>query len=116
MNVKKLIKNQVTVVLLIGLMLIVGFSLFSSLAAAKQISTQEGLQLLKGDSVVEVVTTDGDQRVDMKLSKEFEGAKDVQFYYNSARADEVIAAINEADPKDGFNDVVPRPGFLDGLL
>ena len=116
MNVKKLIKSPVTVILLIGLMLIVGFSLFSSLAAAKQISTQEGLELLKGDSVVEVTTTDGDQRVDMKLSKEFDGAKDVQFYYNSARADEVIAAINASDPKDGFNDVVPRPSFLDGLL
>ena len=46
MNVKKLIKSPVTVILLIGLMLIVGFSLFSSLAAAKQISTQEGLELL----------------------------------------------------------------------
>jgi len=116
MDFKKITRNPLFYVLLIGVFLIVGFSLISSLNGAKQISTQEGLELLKGDTVTEVVNTDGDQRVDMKLSKEYEGASDVQFYYVTARADEVVDAINAADPKDGFNDEVPRATWFDGFL
>lgn len=116
MDFKKITRNPLFYVLLIGVFLIVGFSLISSLNGAKQISTQEGLELLKGDTVTEVVNTDGDQRVDMKLSKDYEGASDVQFYYVSARADEVVDAINAADPKDGFNDAVPRATWFDGFI
>jgi cell division protease FtsH len=69
MDVKKITRNPLFYVLLIGVFLIVGFSLISTLGGAKQISTQEGLELLKGDTVTEVLNTDGDQRVDMTLSK-----------------------------------------------
>ncbi|MDA4895650.1 ATP-dependent zinc metalloprotease FtsH, partial [Streptomyces sp. MS2A] len=86
------------------------------LGAAKQVSTKEGLELLGKGTVTEVVMTDGDQRVDMKLSKPFEGAESVQFYYVSERAGEVIDAVNSADPKDGFNDAVPQPTWFDGFL
>ena len=116
MNVKKITRTPLFYVVLIGLFLIVGFVLISSLGGAKQITTQQGLELLKGNTVTEVVTTDGDQRVDLTLSKEFEGAKEVQFYYVSARADEVVSAVAAADPKDGFNDSVPRPSWFGGFL
>lgn len=116
MNFKKITRNPLFYVLVIGVLLIVGFSLISSLQGAKQISTQQGLELLEGGTVSEVVTTDGDQRVDMTLSKAFEGSTDVQFYYVSARADEVVAAIDAAAPKDGFNDAVPRATWFDGFL
>jgi cell division protease FtsH len=116
MDFKKITRNPLVYVLLIGVLLIVGFSLISSLGGAKQISTQQGLELLSGDTVTEVVNTDGDQRVDMTLSSPFEGAPDVQFYYVSARATEVVEAINAADPKDGFNDAVPRATWFDGFL
>jgi len=116
MNFKKITRNPLFYVLLIGIFLIVGFSLISSLGGAKQISTQEGLKLLGGSTVTEVLNTDGDQRVDMKLSEPYEGASDVQFYYVSARAAEVVDAINTADPADGFNDAVPRPSWFDGFL
>ncbi|HWI31099.1 MAG TPA: ATP-dependent zinc metalloprotease FtsH [Microbacterium sp.] len=116
MDFKKITRNPLIYVLLIGVFLIVGFSLISTLGGAKQVSTQEGLELLRGDTVTEVLNTDGDQRVDMKLSKEYEGASDVQFYYVTARAAEVVDAINAADPADGFNDAVPKPNWFDGLL
>lgn len=116
MDFKKITRNPLFYVLLIGVFLIVGFSLISSLNGAKQISTQEGLELLGGDTVVEVVNTDGDQRVDMTLAEEYEGATDVQFYYVSARAEEVVQAIDAADPKDGFNDAVPRATWFDGFI
>ena len=62
------------------------------------------------------MNTDGDQRVDMTLSKAFEGSENVQFYYVEARAEEVVSAINAAEPKDGFNDAVPRATWFDGIL
>ncbi|MFY9713432.1 MAG: ATP-dependent zinc metalloprotease FtsH [Microbacterium sp.] len=116
MDVKKITRNPLIYVALIGVLLFGGFLLISNLGAPQQISTKEGLELLAGSSVTEVVNTDGDQRVDMTLSKPFKGAENVQFYYVTARADEVVTAINEADPKDGFNDAVPRATWFDGFL
>ncbi|MDQ1205461.1 ATP-dependent Zn protease [Microbacterium sp. SORGH_AS 862] len=116
MDFKKITRNPLLYVLVIGLFLIVGFSLISSLGAAKQITTQQGLELLSGSTVTEVTNTDGDQRVDLKLSQPYEGANDVQFYYVGARADEVVQAIDAAKPSDGYNDVVPRATWFDGLI
>ena len=49
MDIKKITRNPLFYVLMIGFLLIVGFSLISSLGGAKQISTQEGLELLDGE-------------------------------------------------------------------
>jgi len=116
MDLKKITRSPVFYVLMIGFLLVVGFSLISSLGGPKQISTQEGLELLAGSTVTEVTNTDGDQRVDMKLSEPYEGSTDVQFYYVQARADEVVAAVDEAEPSEGFNDAVPRATWFDGFL
>ncbi|ALX66302.1 ATP-dependent zinc metalloprotease FtsH [Microbacterium sp. XT11] len=116
MDVKKLTRNPLIYVALIGLLLFGGFLLISTLGAPKQITTQEGLKLLAGQTVTEVVNTDGDQRVDMTLSKPYEGAEAVQFYYVEARAADVVKAIDEANPKEGFNDAVPRATWFDGFL
>ena len=116
MDFKKLTRNPLVYIVLIGVLMIAGFSLISSLTGAKTITTQEGLTLLSGSTVTEVQNTDGDNRVDMKLSKAFEGSTDVQFYYVSARADDVVAAIDKAKPKDGFDDVVPQGSWWGSLL
>ena len=116
MDLKKITRNPLFYVLMIGFLLVVGFSLISSLGGAKQISTQEGLKLLDGGTVTEVTNTDGDQRVDMKLSEPYEGSSDVQFYYVQARADEVVEAVNAAEPSEGFNDAVPRTTWFDGFI
>src|SRR6187402_2761523 len=116
MDLKKITRNPLFYVLMIGFLLVVGFSLISSLGGAKQISTQQGLELLEGGTVTEVTTTDGDQRVDMTLSEPYEGATDVQFYYVQARADEVVDAVDAAEPADGFNDAVPRATWFDGFI
>ncbi|MFT4260283.1 ATP-dependent zinc metalloprotease FtsH [Microbacterium sp.] len=116
MDVKKLTRNPLIYAALIGVLFVGGFLLISNLAGPKQITTQEGLELLAGNTVTEVVNTDGDQRVDMTLSKEFEGSKTVQFYYVEARAADVVAAIDEASPKEGYNDAVPRASWFDGFL
>ena len=47
MDIKKITRNPLFYVLMIGFLLVVGFSLISSLGGAKQISTQEGLELAR---------------------------------------------------------------------
>ncbi|UJP09133.1 ATP-dependent zinc metalloprotease FtsH [Microbacterium sp. KUDC0406] len=116
MDVKKVSRNPLIYVALIGLLLFGGFLLISNLSAPQTITTQEGLKLLEGTTVTKVITTDGDQRVDMELSKAFKDSTAVQFYYTQARADEIVTAVNAADPKDGFNDVVPQPSWFSGFL
>lgn len=116
MNVKKITRNPLIYVLLIGVLLVVGFSLLSNLGGPRQVSTQEGLELLSGDTVQQVTITDRDQRVDLTLSEAYEDATSVQFYYVDARAAEVVDAVEGAEPEDGYNDVVPQPSFFDGLL
>jgi cell division protease FtsH len=116
MDFKKIARNPLVYVIMVGVLLVVGFSLISSLGGAKQISTQEGLQLLKGGTVTKVVNTDGDQRVDMTLSQPYEGSTDVQFYYVGARADEVVQAVDAANPSDGYNDAVPKASWFDGFI
>jgi cell division protease FtsH len=117
MDVKKVSRNPLIYVALIGALLFAGFLLISNLSAPTQVTVQQGLELLKGDTVTKVVNTDGDQRVDLTLSKEFEGAKNVQFYYVEARADQVVEAIDAAEIKaKDVNDVVPRATWFDGFL
>ena len=116
MDVKKITRNPLTYVVLIGLLLIGGFMLITNLGSSSQVSTQEGLDLLKGGTVTKVVNTDGDQRVDMTLSKPYKGAETVQFYYVQARAADVVSAIDDAAPKDGYNDSVPKASWFDGFL
>lgn len=116
MNVKKLSRNPFVYVVLIGVLLIVGMTLISSLTGAKQITTQEGLTLLGGDTVTQATLTDGDQRVDLTLSSAFEGATNVQFYYVEQRADEVVQAVDDAAPEDGYNDVVPQTSWFGSLI
>lgn len=116
MDFKKIARNPIVYVIMVGVLLVVGFSLISSLGGAKQISTQQGLELLKGGTVTKVLNTDGDQRVDMTLSQPFEGSTNVQFYYVGARANEVVSAVNDAKPSDGFNDAVPRASWFDGFI
>jgi len=116
MNVKKITRNPLIYVLLVGVLLVMGFSLLQGMGGPRQISTQEGLELLAGDTVTQATITDGDQRVDLTLSKAYEDATSVQFYYVSARADEVVDAVNDAAPADGYNDEVPQPSIFSGLL
>ncbi|BDV29544.1 ATP-dependent zinc metalloprotease FtsH [Microbacterium terricola] len=116
MDFKKITRNPLFYVLIIGLFLIVGFSLISTLGGTKQITTQQGLELLSGDTVTEATITDGDQRVDLTLSEEFEGSSKVQFYYVAARGEEVVEAVNASDPEDGFDDAVPQPSWLGSIF
>jgi cell division protease FtsH len=94
----------------------VGSSLLN-IGGFKEISTQHGLELLEGETVSEATLTQGDNRVDLVLDKaDGENGTMVQFYFLDARAEDVVAAVDAADPSDGFSDKVPQPSFWGSLL
>jgi cell division protease FtsH len=81
----------------------------------KEISTQQGLSLLSGGTVDSAKIVDGEQRVDLTLSKaDGDNGKQVQFYYVQPRGTEIVEAINAADVK--FDDEVPQTNFFTSLL
>ncbi|WP_437582780.1 ATP-dependent zinc metalloprotease FtsH [Paramicrobacterium sp. CJ85] len=108
MNLKRIFKGPIPYILLAVVVFWIGSSLLN-LGGYKEISTDEGLDLLKGDTVTQAVITQGDNRVDLTLNKaDGDNGKMVQFYFVDARANAVIDAVSDASPKDGFNDEVPQ--------
>jgi cell division protease FtsH len=112
---KRIFKGPFPYLILAGLAVWIGLTLLLP-AGFKGISTQEGLDLLKGDNVESAKIIDGEQRVDLVLKKaDGDNGTEVQFYYVAPRGAEVVAAINDADLKD-FNDEVPQTNFFVSLI
>lgn len=120
---KKLFKGPLVYFILAPLIVLLGWSLLAG-GGMKEISTQEGLELITDGKAEKVTMIDGDQRVNVELTKaDKEFGKEVFFYYVSQRGDAVVNAVTEAAPEGGFTDEVPKPnpwlsmlGFLIPLL
>jgi cell division protease FtsH len=113
MDFKRIFKGPIVWIVLGALALLLGFNLLN-VNGFREITTQEGLDLLRGNSVEEVKIVDIEQRVDIVLSEPFEASERVQFYYVAPRGEEVLNAINASDAK--FDDEVPQANFFTSLL
>ncbi|UWX97218.1 ATP-dependent zinc metalloprotease FtsH [Arthrobacter zhaoxinii] len=70
-----------------------------SVSGAKQVDTKEGLELLNGSDVTQAKIYDGEQRVDLTLegnAAKDQGTSDVQFYFSTARGEEIVQAVNDS--------------------
>jgi cell division protease FtsH len=82
----------------------------------QRIDTSVGLELLAGVTVDQVKIVDGEQRVDLKLTKAHKDkGKLVRFYYVQPQGPDVVAAIERADPGGGYNSEVPTQSWLSSL-
>ncbi|MCY7290419.1 MAG: ATP-dependent metallopeptidase FtsH/Yme1/Tma family protein, partial [Cryobacterium sp.] len=116
MKVKKLLRGPLLYILLAIVAVWVGSSLIT-MSGFKEIPTQQGLEFLKDGKVSEAKIVDGEQRVDLTLLKaDAELGEQVQFYYVTPRGEEVITAVTNANPKDGFTDEVPQSSWFLSLL
>ncbi|CAN5313831.1 ATP-dependent zinc metalloprotease FtsH [soil metagenome] len=114
MDFKRIFRGPVIWIILGVAGLIAAFSLLNG-NSFREISTQEGLALLDGDTVKTVKIVDGEQRVDLTLDKAYEDSgESVQFYYVAPRGEEVIAAITASNAK--FDDEVPQTSWFTSLL
>lgn len=90
------------------------------------IKTSEGIALLEGDTVRRVQITEGTQEVRLWLSKETTTidssgkqrpvGKTVEFEYVEAQAAEVARLAKSAQPKLGYNSVVPQTSMLSSII
>ncbi|GAA3794607.1 ATP-dependent zinc metalloprotease FtsH [Cellulomonas soli] len=120
MNLKRLVRGPILWIVLAVVLLWVGASTLAT-PSVQRIDTSDGLALLADGKVTQAKVTEGDQRVDLTLSKDFVKDEDnygtsVQFYYVVPQGPDVIAAIAKADPKDGYTSEVPQTSWWTSLL
>jgi cell division protease FtsH len=112
---KSLIKGPLPYVLIGALVVVIGVSLLTS-GGFRPITTQQGLDLLRGNQVASATIIDGEQRVDLELRSAFEGlGSQVQFYYVAPRGEEIVAAVTNSDVAE-FTDEVPTTNWFVSLL
>lgn len=115
MDFKRIFRGPIIYIVLAIAAVWIGSTLLTG-SGFREISTQEGLDLLKGNTVESAKIVDGEQRVDLTLTKaDGDNGKLVQFYYVQPRGTEVVEAINTANLKD-FDDEVPQTNFFTSLL
>lgn len=113
MNLKRFFRGPIIYILLALVVVSVGFSLLSG-PGFKEISTREGLALLKDDKVASAKIVDAEQRVDLTLTAAGTKGKQVQFHYASARGSDIVKAVDSSGAK--YDDEVDKGNWLMSLL
>src|SRR5687768_9005223 len=115
MDLKRIFRGPIIYIVLAIAAVWIGSTLLTG-SGFREVSTQQGLDLLRGNTVESAKIVDGEQRVDLTLaSPDGDNGTKVQFYYVTPRGTDVIAAIDAADLKD-FDDEVPQTNFFTSLL
>lgn len=114
---KKLFRGPWIYVILAPVLVLLGWSLLMN-GANPEVSTQRGLAILAGDTVKRAQVIDGEQRVNLELTKADKktGTTAVHFYYVEQRGEAVVDAVTKAELKDGYTDKVPQPSAWWSLL
>ncbi|PFG20612.1 ATP-dependent zinc metalloprotease FtsH [Serinibacter salmoneus] len=121
MNAKKFVRGPLLWILLPILVLMIGFSLLRG-GGVSTIDTSEGVALLRGETVEQAEITEGYQRVQLTLSEPYVDAEEndrgelVEFYYVEAQAQQIANLVEESDPAEGYNSVVPQTPWWTSLL
>jgi cell division protease FtsH len=116
MNMKKILRGPIIYILLAIVAVWIGSSLITA-SGFQQVSTQQGLDLLDDNKVAAVKIVDGENRVDLTLKEaDDELGTQVQFYYVTPRGPDIVAAVDAANPSDGYNDEVPQPNWFLSML
>ena len=119
MDLRRTLRGPIVWIVVAFAVIAIGITWITSAAGFRVISTQEGLDLLKGSTVQSAKIVDGEQRVDLTLTKaDGDNGTKVQFYYVAPRGTEVFTAINDASLTnlDSFDDEVPQTSLLTSLL
>jgi cell division protease FtsH len=128
MNIKKLLSGPVIWILVALVVVTLAISALNQ-PNVSRIETSQGIELLRGSTVQHALMVDGEQRVELELSKSYkstEGEGDaaeevdhgttVEFFYTLPQGDRVEDAIVKSDPADGFDSEVPQPSFWSSML
>ncbi|GAA2242115.1 ATP-dependent zinc metalloprotease FtsH [Promicromonospora sukumoe] len=128
MNIKKLLSGPVIWILVALVVVTLAISALNQ-PNVSRIETSQGIELLNGSTVEHALMVDGEQRVELELSKaykstegegdaaeEVDHGKTVEFFYTQPQGDRVEDAIVKSDPSGGFDSEVPQPSFWSSML
>ena len=120
MNAKKILRGPVIWILFAMLLFWLSFRLFAG-PGVQEVDTSTGLELLADGAVEQVQITDGQQRVNLVLSEDYEVdgenyGTDLEFYYTEPQGEAVVDAVVAADPEEGYNSVVPQTPWWSSFL
>ena len=116
MNIKKFLSGPFIWIIAAVIVLIIGSSMVNG-SSVKQVDTSVGMALIKDGKAVSVKILEADQRVDITLAQEdAKLGKQVQFFYVTARGEEVVKLVNSANLGKGFNDEAPNTPWYVALL
>jgi cell division protease FtsH len=112
---KSVLKGPLPYVMVGALVIVVGISLLTG-GGFREITTQQGLELLRDSQVTKATIIDGDQRVDLELRSPMGNlGTRVQFYYVAPRGLEVVQAVTTSSVNE-FTDEVPQTNWFVSLL
>ena len=112
---KSLLTGPLPYVVVGALVLVIGISLLTA-TGFREVSTQEGLGLLRDNKVRSATIIDVEQRVDLELTSNVDDlGTQVQFYYVAPRGEEIVDAVTNSDVAE-FTDEVPRTNWFVNLL
>ncbi|QTE29786.1 ATP-dependent zinc metalloprotease FtsH [Pengzhenrongella sicca] len=120
MNLKRLIRGPALwIVLGVAILWIAASTLLAP--TVQRVDTSVGLELLADGKVDQALITDGEQRVDLTLTKDYvvgdeNKGKSVEFYYVAPQGEAIVAAVADANPDGGFNSDVPKQSWWASLL
>jgi cell division protease FtsH len=121
MKAKSFFKGPGIWIVVVIAMLLVAFATLAPGGAAR-IDTDKGLELLADNGKVEQAKIfDGENRVDLVLKDSYnvggqDKGKSVQFFYVDARAMDVVKAVTDSKPANGYTDQPIESNWFSGLL
>ena len=110
------------------IMLLAGGWFMWGFFAPRAVTTSEGLALISGDTVEQVVLNEGTQQVNLTLTdnyvhqstggddKTVDLGKDVYFTYSYVQTKDILDTVAAKAPAKGWNAVRPQSGILGGVV
>ena len=110
------------------IMLLVGGWFMWGFFSPRAVTTSEGLALISGDTVEQVVLNEGTQQVNLTLTdnyvhqstggddKTVDLGKDVYFTYSYVQTKDILDTVADKAPVKGWNAVRPQSGILGGVV
>ena len=110
------------------IMLLAGGWFMWGFFAPRAVTTSEGLALISGDTVEQVVLNEGTQQVNLTLTESYvhqstggddktvDLGKNVYFTYSYVQTKDILDTVAAKAPAKGWNAVRPQSGILGGVL
>lgn len=110
------------------IMLLAGGWFLWGFFSPRAVTTSEGLALISGDTVEQVVLNEGTQQVNLTLTKNYvhqstggddktvDLGKNVYFTYSYVQTKDILDTVADKAPVKGWNAVRPQSGILGGVV